>query len=120
MISVGAESIRPVVERSLEGSNLRQARVLVDFVEPDYVEPEPQHWEAVARKVKNAVKQCLELPGVERLHLFFHCPLAIAPLLGALAASSAKPTLVYHYEHGRYDLAYTVRSTAMIRFSVKR
>ncbi len=108
LIAVGSESIRPTVESSLEGSDLRHARILVDFADADYVEPGSRNWEAVARRVKNAVKRCLEQPGVERLHLFYHGPLAIAPLLGALTASSTKPTRVYHYEQGRYEPAYTI------------
>lgn len=108
MVSVGGDSIRPVVDKSLEGSGLGQATVLLDLALPDYVEPEAQRWEEVAKKIRNAVKPCIEKPGVERLHLFYHGPLAIAPLLGALVASSAKPALVYHYENGRYGLAYTI------------
>ncbi len=80
----------------------------MDLAEPDYVEPEPEHWESVAKRIRNAVKKSIEEPGVGRLHLFYHGPLAIAPLLGALLASSAKPTLVYHYENGRYVPAYTI------------
>lgn len=108
MISLGAESIRPGVERSLEGSGLRQAKVLLDLALSGYVEPLPEHWEAMAKRIRNAVKKCIDEPGVERLHLFYHGPLAIAPLIGALTASSAKPTLVYHYDKGRYNPAYTM------------
>lgn len=106
LVSVGAESIRPSVEISLRGSDLAQARILVDLAEPDYVESE--HWEAVAKRIRNAVRKNIEEPGIERLHLFYHGPLALAPLLGALLASSAKPALVYHYEHGRHVPAYTI------------
>jgi len=104
LISVGGESIRPAVEESLESSSLRQARVLVDLALPDYVE----RWDAVARQVRDAVRKGIEAPGVGRLHLFYHGPLALAPLLGALAASSSRPTVVYHFEHGRYGPAYTI------------
>lgn len=108
LVAVEGESIRPVVEKSLERSGLGHAKILLDYAMPGYVEPESQSWEEVARKVRNAIKQCIDEPGIERLHLFYHGPVAIAPLLGALVASSAKPAFVYHYENGRYGLAYTI------------
>lgn len=106
LVSVGADSIRPAVTRSIAGSDLEGARVLLDLAVPDPAEP--HGWEAVARHVKSAVAPCLEQPGVERLHLFYRGPLALAPLLGALAATASQPTSIYHQDAARFEPAYTI------------
>jgi ATP-dependent DNA helicase RecG len=108
LISIGAESLRPVVERSLDELGLDGAPVLVDVQVSDYVEADREHFEDQARRLRDAVKKHVEQPGIERLHLFYRGPVALAPLLGALAASSTKPLVVYHYEQGRYVPAYTL------------
>jgi ATP-dependent DNA helicase RecG len=107
LISIGAKSIRPVVEHSLEELNLKDAKVLVEFTIPDYVDPDAQHWEAEAKRIRNDVKQWVEDPRVKRLHLFYRGPVVIAPLLGLLIAP-VKPLVVYHYQNGRYGRAYTL------------
>lgn len=108
LIAIGAESIRPVVEKSLASLNLAQAKVLVDFTVSEYVEADPLSWEAGAKQVRNLLKDAIEEPTSERLHLFYRGPVAIAPLVGAVIASSTKPLLVYHYQEGHYVLAYTM------------
>jgi ATP-dependent DNA helicase RecG len=108
LVSIGAESLGPVVERSRNELGLAGAQVLVDFHVSDYVKADPEHLETVARRLRDAVKKHIEQPEVERLHLFYRGPVALAPLLGALANSSTKPLRVYHYEQGRYVAAYTL------------
>lgn len=107
LISIGGKSIWPVVEHSLAGLGLEGAEVLVDFVLPEYVSPDAQHWEAEAARIRDEVRAWVEDPRYSRLHLFYRGPVVIAPLLGALIAP-AKPLVVYHYEDGRYASAYTL------------
>ena len=103
LISLGAQSIRPVVERSLATLGLEDARVLVDDSVAGHVDPG-----AEARRLREPIRRAVEDPEVGRLHLFYRGPLAVVPVLGALIASSAKPLVVYHYEDGRYRPAYTM------------
>jgi|GEM_PF-2709700 len=107
LISVGGDSIRPVVEHSLQELGLEGAEVLVDFALPEYVSPDAQHWEAEAVRIRDQVRSWVENPRVSKMHLFYRGPVVIAPLLGALIAP-AKPLVVYHYEDGRYAPAYTL------------
>lgn len=107
LVSIGSESIRPVVESSLAGLGLEDTEVLVDFVIPDYVSPDVQHWEVEATRIRDEIRRWVEEPRLERLHLFYRGPVVIAPLLGALIAP-AKPLVVYYFEGGRYEPAYTL------------
>lgn len=107
LISIGGGSVWPVVEHSLFDLGLEGADVLVDFALPEYVSPDVQHWEAEAARIRDQVREWVEDPHYERLHLFYRGPVVIAPLLGALIAR-AKPLVVYHYEDGRYRPAYVL------------
>jgi predicted HTH transcriptional regulator len=108
LISVGAESLRPVVEASLPDLDLGGARVLIDLVAAEYLDADPESLEAEAKRIRNALREPLEEPDVTRLHLFYRGPLAMGPLLGAMFAAAAKPVVVYHYHDGRYTRAYVL------------
>lgn len=108
LVSIGAESIQPVVEASLAALELSDARVLIDHSAPDYLDADPERFEAEAKRIRNALREPIEDPEVAQLHLFYRGPVAIGPLLGALLATSAKPVVVYHYHDGRYTRAYVL------------
>lgn len=108
LVSIGGESIRAVVDQSLPELDLEQAEVLVDLAVSEYVEADHEHLEKEARRIRNALRLRVEDPAVERLHLFYRGPVALAPLIGAVAASARKPLVVYHYEKGRYVPAYVL------------
>lgn len=108
LISVGAESLRPVVEASLAELGLGGARILVDLAATEYLDADPESLEAEAKRIRNALREPLEEPDVTRLHLFYRGPLAMGPLLGAMFAAAAKPVVVYHYHDGRYTRAYVL------------
>ncbi len=112
LISVGGDSIRPVVEHSLPELGLQGADVLVDFASPEYIRDVPR-WESEAMKIRDSIRACVEDPRYSRLHLFYRGPVAIAPLLGALI-TPAKPLVVYHYEAGRYTPAYTLDRSFLV------
>lgn len=107
LISVGGGSIRSMVEGSLSHLGLEDAELLLDFSDPDFVEPSSQEWERVAREIRNRVRPSVETPGIERFHLFYRGPIAIPPLFGALIAGH-RTLLVYHLHNGHYVLAYTL------------
>jgi ATP-dependent DNA helicase RecG len=113
LISIGGQSIRPVVEHSLPELGLEGAEILVDFSLAEYVSPDVQHWEAEATKIRDQVRRCVEDPRYTRIHLFYRGPVVIAPLLGALVAP-IKPLVVYHYEDGRYRPAYTLERRFLV------
>ncbi len=113
LVAIGAKSIRPVVESSLEDLGLGGAEVLVDHVIDNYVSPDPQHWLAEAKRIRNEVREWVEDPRYARLHLFYRGPVVMAPLLGALI-SKAKPLVVYHHQNGRYGPAYTLEKELLI------
>lgn len=106
LVSIGAESIQPVVQASLSALELSAARVLVDYTVPDYLDTEPERFEAEAKRIRNDLRDRIEDPEVARLHLFYRGPIAMGPLLGAILATAAKPVVVYHYHDGRYSRAY--------------
>ncbi|NJL30091.1 MAG: hypothetical protein HC897_20450 [Thermoanaerobaculia bacterium] len=107
LVSIGGPSIRPSVERSSEELGLQEARVLVDFALPEYVDAKKHPWDVEARHLRGEIRAQIESPTIDRLHLFYRGPVALAPLLGALIAP-VKPLFVYHFENGRYSLAYTL------------
>lgn len=111
LVTIGAESIRPIVEESLSGLGLQGASILVDLDIPKYVRPGA--WEKEAKKIRNKVKRWVEDPRFKRLHLFYRGPVVLAPLLGALIAP-AKPLVVYYFEGGRYERAYTLERRFLI------
>lgn len=115
LISIGAGSVRPVVESSLHDLGLEGSEIVVDFEAPDYVDPDASHWEEQARRIRDEVREKVEDPGLARLHLFYRGPVVLAPLLGALVAQ-VKPLVVYHYVNGRYSPAYVLER----RFLVSR
>jgi hypothetical protein len=85
--------------------------VLVDLDIPKYVLPGA--WEEEARKIRNKVKRWVDDPRFPRLHLFYRGPVVLAHLLGALIAPS-KPLVVYYFEGGRYERAYTLERRFLI------
>jgi ATP-dependent DNA helicase RecG len=105
LVTIGAESVRPVVTESLGRLGLQGASVLVDLDIPKYVQPGA--WEKEARKIRNRINRWVEDPRFKRLHLFYRGPVVLAPLLGALIAP-VKPLVVYYFEGGRYERAYTL------------
>ncbi|MGK4006015.1 ATP-binding protein [Sorangium sp. So ce1036] len=107
LISIGGESVRPVVDSSLAELGLSEADVLIDHASPGYVDPDAQRWEEEARIVRDAVRRCVEDTRYGRFHLFYRGPVALAPLLGALIAPN-KPLVVYYHEAGRYRQAMTL------------
>lgn len=108
IVSIGAESIQPAVQATLPDLELSDARVLIDHSAPDYLDAEPERFEAEAKRIRNALREPIEDPAVARLHLFYRGPVAMAPLLGAMLAAASKPVVVYHYHDGRYAPAYTL------------
>jgi len=108
LVAVGSGSIRPVVEASLGELGLAGAEVLVDEALPDYLEADSEHFEAEARRLRNALRTKMETPDIEALHLFYRGPVAMGPLLGAVLAASSRPVSVYHHQSGRYVLVYTM------------
>lgn len=108
LFSVGAESLRPVVEASLPDLDLNAAKLLVDFATPEYLGAESESFEVEAKRIRNVLRGPLEDPAVARLHLFYRGPIALGPLLGAILATAAKPVHVYHYHEGRYTRAYVL------------
>jgi ATP-dependent DNA helicase RecG len=111
LVSIGAESVLPFVEESLERLSIQNAKVLVDLDIPEYVPPGA--WEREAKKIRNKVKRWVDDPRFKRLHLFYRGPVVLAPLLGALIAP-AKPLVVYYFEGGRYERAYTLERRFLI------
>jgi ATP-dependent DNA helicase RecG len=105
LVTIGAESVRPTVEESLDHLGLREATILVDLDIPKYVQAGA--WDKEARKIRNKIRRWVENPRFKRLHLFYRGPVVLAPLLGALIAP-AKPLVVYYFEGGRYERAYTL------------
>jgi len=103
LISIGGASIDGAVGKCLPDLGLEDARVLVDFALPDYVEG-LESWKLQARTLRNEVRRWIDNPEIDQLHLFYRGPVALAPLLGALVVP-AKPLVVYHYENGRYSPA---------------
>jgi hypothetical protein len=97
--------VRPTVEESLDHLGLREATILVDLDIPKYVQAGA--WDKEARKIRNKLRRWVENPRFKRLHLFYRGPVVLAPLLGALIAP-AKPLVVYYFEGGRYERAYTL------------
>ncbi|MCG8422251.1 MAG: putative DNA binding domain-containing protein [Proteobacteria bacterium] len=106
LVSVGAPSIRPMVENSIAGLGLDRAHVLLDFV-ADYIEARPEPWSAEATRLRNELNRVVENPQYGQLHLFYRGPVALAPLIGAVIAP-IKPLFLYHIEDGRYFHAYTL------------
>jgi ATP-dependent DNA helicase RecG len=111
LVTIGAESVRPIVDESLDHLGLRNAAILVDLDIPKYVKPGA--WEKEARKIRNKIRRWVENPRFKRLHLFYRGPVVLAPLLGALIAP-AKPLVVYYFESGRYERAYTLERRFLI------
>jgi ATP-dependent DNA helicase RecG len=111
LVTIGAESVRPIVEESLDALGLREAAILVDLDIPKYVQPGA--WEKEAKKIRNKIRRWVEDPRFKRLHLFYRGPVVLAPLLGALIAP-AKPLIVYYFEGGRYERAYTLERRFLI------
>jgi len=105
LVTIGAESVRPTVEESLDHLGLREATILVDLDIPKYVQAGA--WDKEARKIRNKNRRWVENPRFKRLHLFYRGPVVLAPLLGTLIAP-AKPLVVYYFEGGRYERAYTL------------
>ncbi len=108
LVSIGAESLDPVVQASLVDLDLAGSRVLIDFAAPEYLDVAPERLEAEAKRLRDTLREPIEDPSVARLHLFYRGPLVMAPLLGAILAASAKPVAVYHYQNGRYTRAYVL------------
>lgn len=108
LVSLGVESLRPIVEASLRDLGLSGAKIVVDLAEPEYLDTDPGSLEAAAKQLRNALRDPIEDPEVLRLHLFYRGPIAMGPLLGAMFAASKKPVVVYHYHDGRYIPAYVL------------
>jgi ATP-dependent DNA helicase RecG len=108
LVSLGADSLAPSVEKQLPALGLEGAKVLADLASPGFIEAEPAELETQAKKLRAEIQPRLEEPGIERIHLFYRGPLAFAPLLGALVFRAGKPLHVYHYQDGRHRLAYVL------------
>ena len=109
LVSVGSPLNRAAVDASRPSLGLERAAVLVEFEFSDFVGPDEANWEEVVKRIRNQVRGCVEDPRYSRLHLFYHGPIVIAPLLGALGASSGKPLVVYYYgQGGHYRRVYTL------------
>jgi ATP-dependent DNA helicase RecG len=108
VVTVGMESIRPVVEATLPDVGLSGAEVMLDLREPGWVEPDTAHWSALARRIRNEIRPVAEDPRYGRFHLFYRGPLVLGPLLGALLAPTGKPVVLYYNIGGRYEPAFTL------------
>jgi len=104
LISIGGESIRPMVDAARGKLALAGVDVAMDFALPGYIDTSSEGWMHVAKRLRNEIVHLVEDPALSRLHLFYRGPIAIVPLLGALIAD-AKPLSVYHYDRGSYSLA---------------
>jgi ATP-dependent DNA helicase RecG len=111
LVTIGAESVRSMVEESLDDLGLREAKILVDLDIPRYVQPGA--WEREAKRIRAKVRRWVDDPRFKRLHLFYRGPVVLAPLLGALIVP-AKPLVVYYFEGGRYERAYTLERRFLI------
>lgn len=108
VVSLGNQSLWPIVEASLADLGLGAAKKLVDFAEPEYIEAAAESLQAAAKRLRNALREPIEDTEVARLHLFYRGPLAMAPLLGAVLVGAAKPVVVYHYHDGLHTPAYVM------------
>ena len=106
LIAIGGPSIRQVAEHSFVELGLSSADVVVDVSVP-YIEPDAHEWLVQARRIRDEMTRWIEDPVYSVFHLFYRGPVVMAPLIGAMVAP-VKPLVVYHFENGKYRLAYTL------------
>lgn len=70
---------------------------------------ERERWPELIHEFRNWLRDCMETPRFQEFHLFYRGPVAVGPLIGALAAGR-KPLIVYFYdeESTQYRFAYRV------------
>ncbi len=70
---------------------------------------EVEQWPDLIREFRSWLRDCMGEVRFQEFHLFYRGPLAVGPLIGALAIGS-KPLVVYYYDRdfGLYRFAYRV------------
>lgn len=102
LVSVGGPAIASTVGHSLAALGLDGAPTLAEFVWPDPIPTEdPTAWLRVAEALRDALRDRIDQPGVDRVHLFYRGPLAFTALLGALIVPN-RPLYMHPWEAGRY------------------
>jgi len=68
-----------------------------------------EQWPELIREFRNWLRDCMEDPQFQEFHLFYRGPVAIGPLIGAMAVGR-KPLVVYSYDEDLsvYQSAYRV------------
>jgi len=68
-----------------------------------------ERWPELIREFRNWLRDCMEAPQFQELHLFYRGPVAVGPLIGAMAVGR-KPLVVYFHdeESALYRFAYRV------------
>jgi len=66
-------------------------------------------WPEVIREFRNWLRDCMEDPRFQEFHLFYRGPVAVGPLIGAMAVGR-KPLIVYYFDEDSslYRFAYRV------------
>jgi hypothetical protein len=106
LVSVGEASIREAVVASLPLLGLSEGEIIVDHASPGYVETDAG-WRRQAEEIRDVLRQKVDAPAYQSLHLFYRGPVVLAPLVGALIPR-AKSLTTYYYQNGRYFPAYTI------------
>jgi ATP-dependent DNA helicase RecG len=68
-----------------------------------------ERWPELIREFRNWLRDCMEDPQFQEFHLFYRGPVAVGPLIGAMAVGR-KPLVVHTFDEdmGLYQLAYRV------------
>ena len=68
-----------------------------------------EQWPDMIREFRNWLRNCMEESKFQEFHLFYRGPVAIGPLIGAMAVGR-KPLIVYSYDEdlALYRFAYRV------------
>ena len=106
LISIGYGTIDPsLVRRSDPAFQEMTDDRIRTYRHPGIVAAE--QWRELIREVRNWLRDCMEDPQFHEFHVFYRGPVAVGPLIGAVAVGR-KPLVVYAYEEDAslYRLAY--------------
>ena len=69
-----------------------------------------EEWPELIRELRNWLRRCLEESRFQEFHLFYRGPVAVGPLIGALAIGSKPLVVVYSYDSdsSAYRIGYRV------------
>ena len=108
LISIGHGTIeKSLLHKSYEGfRRMSEDRVRTYHYEGLVV---GEQWAELIRELRNWLRDCMDDPQFQELHLFYRGPVAIGPLIGAMSVSR-KPLIVYFHDEDTnlYRFAYRV------------